>query len=95
MSTYDVRSLGRFGPYLVAVPFLMIIFGFYGTFLPFGPLGLLGMALVGLLWALALGFIANWLERRQAWRARLANAPLLLGIVATGLMIGGESCTEP
>ncbi|MDF3042232.1 MAG: hypothetical protein K0Q71_4938 [Thermomicrobiales bacterium] len=89
MSTFDVRSLGRFGPYLVVVPFLIIIFGFYGTFLPFGPLGLLGMALVGLLWALALGFIANWLERREAWRARLANAPLLLGIVATGLMIGG------
>jgi len=89
MLTLDVRSLGHFGPYLVAVPFLTVIFGFYGTLLPFGPLGLLGMALVGLLWALALGFVANWLERREAWRARLANAPLLLGIVATGLMIGG------
>ena len=44
MSTYDVRSLGHFGPYLVAVPFLMVIFGFYGTFLPFGLLGMLGMA---------------------------------------------------
>jgi hypothetical protein len=89
MSTYDVRSLGRFGPYLAAVPFLMIIIGFYGTFLPFGPLGLLGMALVGLLWALVLGFIAGRLARREAWPARLANASLFLGIIAVGLTIGG------
>ena len=89
MFTQDVRSLDHFGPYLAAVPFLMIIFGCYGRILPFGPLGILGMALVGLLWALALGFVASWLERREAWRAHLANAPLLLGIVATGLMIGG------
>ena len=89
MSTYDVRSLGRIGPYLVAVPFLTVIFGFYGTLLPFGVLGRFGMALVGLLWALVLGFVAGRLARREAWRAPLANAPLLLGIVATGLMIGG------
>jgi hypothetical protein len=89
MSTYDVRSLGRFGPYLAAVPFLMLIFGFYGTFLPFGPLGLLGMALVGLLWALVLGFIAGRLARREAWPARLANASLFPGIIAVGLTIGG------
>jgi hypothetical protein len=89
MFTQGVRTLECFGPYLVAVPFLMIIFAFYGTFLPFGPLGLLGMALVGLLWALTLGFAANGLAHRDAWRAHLANAPLLLGIVATGLMIGG------
>ena len=89
MSTYDVRSLGRFGPYLVAVPFLTVIFGFYGTFLPFGVLGMLGMALGGLLWALVLGFIAGRLARRESWRARLANASLFVGIIAVGLTIGG------
>ena len=46
-------------------------------------LGILGMALGGLLWALVLGFIANRLARREAWQRRLANAPLLLGIIAT------------
>jgi hypothetical protein len=89
MSTYDVRSLGRFGPYLVAVPFLTVIFGFYGTFLPFGVLGMLGMALGGLLWALVLGFIAGRLARRESWLARLANASLFVGIIAVGLTIGG------
>ena len=59
MSTHDARSLGRFAPYLVAVPFLTVIFGFYGTLLPFGFPGILGGAIVGLLWALALGFVAS------------------------------------
>ena len=89
MSTLDVRSLGRFGPYLVAVPFLVVIFGFYGNFLPFGFSGILGMALVGLLWARVLGFLAGRLGRRETWRVWLANAPLFLSIVGTGLMIGG------
>jgi amino acid transporter len=67
----------------------MIIFGFYGTFLPFGFLGILGFAVVGLLWALFLGFIANQLMRREAWRERLANASLFVSIIAIGLMVGG------
>jgi hypothetical protein len=83
------KSQGRFGPYLVAVPFATILFGFYGTFTPFGPLGILGFAVAGVLWALLLGFIAERLMRREAWRGWLANAPVFLGVIATGLMIGG------
>ena len=89
MSPQKVRRLGRFGPHLVAVPFLTVMFGVYGTLLPFGFLSILGGALIGLLWALVLGFLASRLVRRDAWRARLANAPLFLGIIALGLMIGG------
>jgi hypothetical protein len=43
----------------------------------------------GVLWALLLGFIAERLMRREAWRGWLANAPVFLGVIATGLMIGG------
>ncbi len=89
MSPQEVRRLGRFGPHLVAVSFLTVVFGFYGTLLPFGFLGILGGALIGLLWSLVVGFLASRLIRRDAWRARLANAPLFLGIIALGLMIGG------
>jgi hypothetical protein len=85
----STKSQGRFGPYLVAVPFATIIFGFYGTFTPFGPPGILGFAVVGALWALLLGFIAERLMRREAWRGWLANAPVFLGVMATGLMVGG------
>lgn len=79
----------RSGPYLVAVPFAMIIFGFYGTFLPFGLLGILGFAVAGSLWALFLGFVAQRLMRREAWREWLANASVLLSIIAIGLLAGG------
>ena len=87
--TVDMRSQDRFGPYIFAVPFAMIIFGFFGTFLPFGLLGIAGFAVVGLLWALFLGFIANRLMRREIWRDRLANATILVSIIAIGLLAGG------
>ena len=80
----------RFGPSLVTVPFQAVIFGFYGRqFLPSAGAGVLLSALLGVLWALLLGFGAQRIARRAAWQTRLANAPLFLGIVATGLMIGG------
>jgi hypothetical protein len=85
----ETKSRGRFGPYVIAVPFATIIFGFYGTFLPFGLPGILGFAVAGLLWALFLGFIARRLMRREAGSAWLANTPLFLGIIAIGLTIGG------
>ena len=74
MSPQKVRRLGRFGPHLVAVPFLTVMFGFYGTLLPFGFPGIPGGALVGLLWALALGFVASRLRAgkrgERGWRTR-------------------------
>lgn len=87
--TINARNQGQFRPYLVAVPFAMILFGFYGTFLPFGLLGIVGFALVGLLWALFLGFIANRLMHREAWHKWLANSPVFLSIIAIGFMAGG------
>jgi hypothetical protein len=86
--TVNARSQGRLSPYIVAMPFAMILFGFYGTFLPFGLLGILGCAVVGLLWAVFLGFITNRLMLREAWREKLANASLFISIIAIGLMVG-------
>jgi hypothetical protein len=79
-----------FGPYLVVVPFTTIVFALsYGIVLQFGLLGIIGFASVGFLWALFLGFIVKLLMRREAWIGLLANAPLFLGIIATGLLMGG------
>jgi hypothetical protein len=87
--TVSTRSRVRYSPNTVAVPFAMILFGFYGTFLPYGLPGIVGFAAVGFLWALFLGFIASRLMRREAWRERLSNSPLFVGIIALGLMAGG------
>lgn len=89
--TINARSPGRFGPYVVAIPFAMILFGFYGTFLPYGLLGIAGFSVIGLIWALFLGFIANRLLRREVWHKWLANTPLFLSIIAVGFMAGGGS----
>lgn len=80
---------GRFGSQAAAALFAMVIFGLYGTFLPFGLAGILGFALIGLPWARLMGVIANRLARRAAWQVRLANAPLLISIIAAGLLAGG------
>jgi hypothetical protein len=77
----------RFGPYLVAVPVQMVIFGLYGRLIPFGVAGVVGLALFGLLWALLLGYAATWAVRR--WGEWFANGSLLLAIMITGIMFGG------
>ena len=48
-----------------------------------------GGAVIGLLWSAVLGLIAGRLCRRDSWKPYLANAPVLVAIIATGLLIGG------
>jgi hypothetical protein len=61
----------------------------YGLFLQFGHLGIVGFASFGFLWALILGFVTKRLKRQEVWIGLLANASLCLGIIATGLLMGG------
>lgn len=83
-----VSNQGRFSPYFVAIPFAMTIFGCYGAFLPYGILGIVGFAGIGLIWALCVGFVAHRLMRRERWHEWLANAPIFLSIIAIGLLAG-------
>lgn len=77
-------------PYLVTIPITMTIFALYArAFLPLGAPGTALGALVGLLWAGALGFAARRLGRREKWHVWLANSPVFLGLIAMGLSIGG------
>lgn len=92
MDTINVKEgrQVRASPYTVAVMFQVVIFGLYGyQFLPFGVLGIAAGALVGLLWALGLGFAARRLGRREEPRRRLANAAVFLNVIAIGLLVGG------
>lgn len=80
-------SLSR-SPYWAAALFAVTIFGFYGTLLPFGVLGVVGFAGAGMAWALLMGLMAQRLMRRAAWHTRLANASVFVSIMVIGLMAG-------
>src|SRR5262249_6913343 len=82
------NHLNRVGPYLVVVPILVILLGFYGRiFLGPALLGTVAGILAGLLWGLLTGYGAAWLMRH--WHSSVrANAPLFLTIIAIGLMTG-------
>jgi hypothetical protein len=79
----------QYGAYLVAVPITTVIFAMGSLALQLGALGVAGGAVIGLLWSMTLGLIAGKLNRRDSWKPYLANAPVLLAIIATGLLIGG------
>lgn len=79
----------RYGPYLVAVPITTVIFAMGALALQLGALGVVGGAVIGLVWSTVLGFIAGKLSRRGSWKPYLANAPVFLAIIAMGLLIGG------
>jgi hypothetical protein len=79
----------RYGPYLVAVPITTVIFAMASTALQLGALGVAAGAVIGLGWSMVLGFIAGKLSRRDSWKPYLANAPVLVAIIATGFLIGG------
>jgi hypothetical protein len=88
-NTEKTGGLKRFGSYLVAVPIATIIFSLASLALQLGAPGMFGGAVVGFVWSLSLGLIAGRLSRRESWRQPLANAPVLLAIIASGLLIGG------
>jgi hypothetical protein len=79
----------RYDPYLVAVPITTVIFAMASLALQLGPLGVAGGAVIGLAWSTVLGLIAGKLSQRDSWKSYLANAPVFLAIIATGLLIGG------
>ena len=79
----------RYASYLVAVPITTVIFAMASLALQLGALGVVGGAVIGLVWSTVLGLIAGRLSRRDSWKPYLANAPVLVAIIATGLLIGG------
>jgi hypothetical protein len=75
------NSFARFGPYLVVVPITTITFALASLPLKLGVPGIVGGAVIGFLWSLLVGSIAERLTRRKHRRPSLANAPLLLAII--------------
>jgi len=89
VSTTNEKPLGRLGPFLVVVPALVVV-----SAIGFSTLGGVGAALiaavVGLGWALLLGFIAMRISRKESRRTALANVSVFLATLALGLNAGGD-----
>lgn len=88
MNNFDRRN-GGFGPQLIVAAMLATLGGFYGkTLLPYAFAGPVAGAVLGLLWALLIG----WLARRPMLQKQvvplLSDAPLALGAIILGLMTG-------
>jgi hypothetical protein len=66
-----------------------VIFGLYGTVMPFGVAGYAGGAVAGVLWALVLGRLTAWLLARERNPGRSANISLFLCALIAGALTGG------
>jgi len=76
-------------PYLVTVPATSLVVALGSTGLSLGTAGIIGGAALGLAWSIVLGRSIERLVRRRTWKRRLANGSVFLGIVASGVMLGG------
>jgi hypothetical protein len=86
--TTNKEHYGQLGPFLIVATALVVV-----SAIGFSTLGGIGAALIagviGLGWALFLGFIATRLARRESWRPTLANGSMFLVTLALGVMAGG------
>jgi hypothetical protein len=76
-------------PYLITVPATSLIVALGSTGLGLGTAGIVGGATLGLAWGVVLGVVVQRLIRRAHRKQLLANGFVFLGIVATGVMLGG------
>jgi hypothetical protein len=83
-----MTSLPKF-PYFITVAATSLIVALASTGLALGTSGIIGGAVLGLVWAALLGSVLNRLIRRDNWKRRLANGAVFVVIVASGLMLGG------
>jgi len=79
----------RLAPEAVAVPITTITVSLATLALHLGTAGLVGGAIVGLIWSVALGRLAAWAGRREGWWTLMPDATIALAITATGMLLGG------
>ena len=80
-----ITSLSNY-PYFITVPATSLIVALGSTGLALGASGIVGGAVLGLVWAIALGSVVERLLLRNQWKRRLANGSVFVVIVASGLM---------
>lgn len=73
------------GAFLIVVPITTVMGIFTGGFLGSSVVG----AVIGLAVVLLEGLIAVFVSRKESWRTRLANAPVLLAGLVAGVLFGG------
>lgn len=79
----------RRDPRTVVVPMTTVTFALATLALRLGVRGVVGGAVVGLLWSLALGRMSAWTARRHGWWELLPAAAIALAVTCTGLLVGG------
>jgi hypothetical protein len=77
----------RKGSYAIVVPMTAATFALATLALRLGPAGMVAGAVIGALWASALGWMTGRLAER--WRTMMGGGSIALAIVATGLLVGG------
>jgi len=73
----------------IVVPITTVTFARATLALQLGSGGIVGGAVVGLVWSLALERVAAWTSMRQGWRELLAGAAIAVAVTCTGLLLGG------
>jgi hypothetical protein len=88
ISAADTRTDWWSSPYLVGLPFLMIVFGL-GTRTEFGIPGLFAGAAFGLGWGLLVGWVAKRVRRNDVLRAKAEDALVFCAVVAMSFVLVG------
>ena len=76
-------------PYALIVPATTAVVALASTGLRLGPLGIVGGAVLGCAWSLALGRMIDRASRRARWHPLIADGSVFLGIILIGPMLGG------
>ncbi|MGH3915529.1 MAG: hypothetical protein ACRDTC_19295 [Pseudonocardiaceae bacterium] len=89
LSIAETKHSWRAGPYMVAIPFTVIVYALSLRSTGLGAVGVPIGAAVGLGWALLLGFIAARVGRHQGWNAKVEDALVFVGVIATAFLLCG------
>lgn len=76
-------------PYFIVVPATSLVVALASTGLGLEPGAILGGAAFGAVWGVGLGALVERVIDRDDWRQRLADGTVFLGIVGSGVMLGG------
>jgi len=76
-------------PYLVVVPFTVLVYGLSAASSGVGPIALAAGATIGLAWAFVVGCVAQRIGRHEQVRAKVEDALVFGGVLASAFLTCG------